>query len=63
MTDAYTKTYFDKIKETIQEHPEIPPPVIADILCRCRDYLEEEYGQETSKFIQRQYDYLLLWIK
>ena len=57
------KTYYDRIKETIQQHPEIHPAVVADILYRCRDYLSEEYGNPNSKFIQKQYEYLLELIK
>lgn len=57
------KTYYDHIKETIQQHPEIPPAVVADVLERCREYLSEEYMTENSSFICKEYNYLLEWIK
>lgn len=56
------KTYYDKIKDTIQQHPEIPPCVVASVLDRCSDYLEQEYAQEDSNYICYLHNLLLEWV-
>lgn len=55
--------YMEKIKETIQQHPEIHPSVVSDVLYRSRCWLEAEYTQSSDNYIKRQFDYLCQWIK
>lgn len=55
--------YMELIKETIQQHPEIHPSVVSDVLYRSRCWLETEYTQPSDTYIKRQYEYLLGWIK
>lgn len=51
--------YMKLIKETIQQHPEINPFVIADVLQRSKDWLEGNYNSEYDDYIKRQYEYLV----
>lgn len=54
--------YMKLIKETIQQHPEINPLVIADVLQRSKDWLEGSYNSEYDDYVKRQYEYLVKFI-
>ena len=54
--------YMKLIKETIQQHPEINPLVIADVLQRSKDWLDGSYNSEHDDYIKRQYEYLVKFI-
>lgn len=54
--------YMKLIKETIQQHPEINPAVISDVLKRSKDWLENEYNSVSDSYIKRQYEYLVKFI-
>lgn len=51
--------YMKLIKETIQQHPEINPLVIADVLQGSKDWLEGSYNSEYDDYVKRQYEYLV----
>lgn len=54
--------YMKLIKETIQQHPEINPVVISDVLKRSKDWLENQYTSGGDDYIKRQYEYLVKFI-
>lgn len=56
-------TYFEKIRETIMQNPQINAGVVLDVISRCRDWLENYETTEDDSYIQKQYEYLLKWVK
>lgn len=54
--------YMKLIKKTIQQHPEINPAVISDVLKRSKDWLENQYASASDDYIKRQYEYLVKFI-